>query len=367
MPFSSNHWILLTRCLTGEATPEEREIVKKILQENTQIQQQYELLTTIWKENEQTITTEEVDLSIKAKNIINKAEGIAANTEGSKSTRLSRLRKRRTPFIYSMAGILLLCLCWIVLQVTNTKTTATPESLIVKNGSRIRSLLPDGTVVWLNAGSKLEYVNDFVGTTREVVLEGEGYFDVVKMENRPFIVHAGKVNIKVLGTSFNVRSYPSDKVIETTLFKGRVNVFREGESEDKAIALYPNQKLVLSKDAANTSINLSDKNIAAAKNNEAQFAIIPIDTTKKENEQLETAWVYSRLEFRGESFEELAPKLERWYNVKITFTDKKVHRLVVTGSFEKETVAEAFAALKVGFPQLNYKINANEILVGVSN
>ncbi len=364
---SSNHWLLLTRCLTGEATPEEKAIVKKLLQEDSSVQQQYELLSSIWKERDQDIVVEEPDLSAKARNIIHKAESIAADAGDSKKSRLSQLRKRRSPFLYTMAGILLLCLCWIVFQVSTSKAIATPEPLIVKNGNRIRSLLPDGTVVWLNAGSKLEYVNDFTGDTREVLLEGEGYFDVVKMEERPFIVHAGNVNIKVLGTSFNVRSYPGDKMIETTLFKGRVNVFREGEPEHTAIALYPNQKLVLSKDAANSSIDLSDKNITATKNSEATFAIIPIDTTKKESEQLEAAWVYSRLEFRGESFEELAPKLERWYNVKITFTDKKVHQLVVTGSFEKETVAEAFAALKVGFPELNYIINANEILIGVSN
>ncbi|HLG40124.1 MAG TPA: DUF4974 domain-containing protein, partial [Chitinophagaceae bacterium] len=95
----------------------------------------------------------------------------------------------------------------------------------------------------------------------------------------------------------------------------------------------------------------------------ASPTIAHIDSTKKENERIETAWVYNRLEFRGDNFEELARKLERWYNVTIVFTDEKVKQLTVRGSFEKETVEQAFVALKEGFP-INFKINNHEIFVG---
>ena len=107
------------------------------------------------------------------------------------------------------------------------------EKLLSTKGSRSRSLLPDGTTVWLNAGSKLYYENDFNGT-REVRLEGEAFFDVVKQTDRPFIVHTSGIDIKVLGTAFNVKSYPEDKTVETTLYRGLVQVFRQEDTPKKS-------------------------------------------------------------------------------------------------------------------------------------
>ena len=143
------------------------------------------------------------------------------------------------------------------------------EIIEAQNGSRSRSVLPDGSTVWLNAGSKLYYENDFTGATREVRLEGEAFFDVVKKTDRPFIVHTSGIDIKVLGTAFNVKSYPEDKTVETTLYRGSVKVFRHEESETGAIHLKPNEKLILSKEAAAKAENLSERaeTLSSAKSN----------------------------------------------------------------------------------------------------
>jgi ferric-dicitrate binding protein FerR (iron transport regulator) len=227
-------------------------------------------------------------------------------------------------------------------------------------------MLPDGTTVWLNAGSKLFYDDNFRGATREVTLEGEGFFEVVKQPEHPFIVHTSGIDIKVTGTTFNVKSYPEDKTVETTLYHGAVKVFRHEESEKKAIQLKPNEKLILSKQAAYKPSGLSEgARPTSIKEIPPSFVIAHIDSTKKESERFETAWLYSRLEFRGDSFEEVARKMERWYNVTISFTDEKVKQLSVTGSFQTETIEQAFAALKTGFP-INYKITNHEIYVGSS-
>jgi len=188
---------------------------------------------------------------------------------------------------------------------------------------------------------------------------------VVKNAHRPFIVHTSDIDIKVLGTAFNVKSYPEDKTVETTLYRGLVNVSRHNDEKKVAIELKPNQKLILSKQAAKDEVLLSDKTKPSTPKPSTGFTITRIDSTKKENERFETAWLYSRLEFRGDSFEELGRKLERWYNVTIVFTDEKVKQLHLNGSFEQETVEQAFQALKEGFP-INYKINNNEISVGSS-
>jgi len=236
------------------------------------------------------------------------------------------------------------------------------DAIITKKGSRTRTLLADGTTVWLNAGSKLSYENDFNGSTREVRLEGEAFFDVVKQPQRPFIVHTSGIDIRVLGTAFNVKSYPEDENVETTLYRGVVQVLRQEDSAGKAIQLIPNQKLILPKKAANEPVHVSQEKQPLAKEIPASYTITHIDSTKKESERIETAWLYSRLEFRGDSFEELAHKLERWYNVTIVFADEKVKQLNFNGSFEKETVEQAFNYLQAAIP-FNYKINNHEISV----
>jgi ferric-dicitrate binding protein FerR (iron transport regulator) len=246
------------------------------------------------------------------------------------------------------------------------QNNSTKEILVAKNGSRTRSLLADGTTVWLNAGSKLFVENDFNGATREVLLEGEAFFDVVKKPGQPFIVHTSGIDIKVLGTAFNVKAYVEDTAVETTLYRGIVQVFRQDDAVTKPIELRPNEKLVLPKKAATEEIKVSVKSSSTVIEAMPRFVITHIDSTKKEDERIETAWVYSRLEFRGDKFEELAQKLERWYNVTIIFTDEKVKQLHFNGSFEKETVEEAFAALKAAYPFFTYQINKNEISIGSS-
>lgn len=206
--------------------------------------------------------------------------------------------------------------------------------------------------------------NDFTGTTREVKLEGEAFFDVVKNPSRPFIVHASGIDIKVLGTAFNVKAYPEDKTVETTLLRGLVQVFDQKNPTKAPIELRPNQKLVIASAEADEAIKDPGQKIAVSI--KALPLITRIDSTKKENERFETAWVYSRLEFRGDNFETLAKKLERWYNVTIIFRDENVKQLNFNGSFEKETVEQAFVALKEA-KLFTYQINnRHEIFVGSS-
>lgn len=358
-------WHLIARALNGEASPREQEELMEILRQDETLQPQYDLLTRIWKEKEENIQFEDSEAAKSTiSRIISKAEREGGDIEHLPPK--SRLKRRR---MWLAASLVVLVAAggwfWINRQLPGDAILK-QEPLEAKKGSRSRSLLPDGTTVWLNAGSKLYYENDFSGDTREVRLEGEAFFDVVKQTDRPFIVHTSGIDIKVLGTSFNVKSYPEDKTVETTLYRGSVKVFREEDSESKAIQLAPNQKLILPKQAAIRPEELSKevKPSSAEQISSSGFTIAHIDSTKEENERFETAWLYSRLEFRGDNFEELARKLERWYNVTIVFTDEKVQQLSFDGSFEKENVEQAFVALKVANNLFKYKINNHEISVG---
>lgn len=361
-------WHLMAKELNKETSPEESEELSILLKQDDEVQQQFELLSRIWKEKSQSVDDDGNARKLILK-IIDRAQAQTDESEQSEEERLNIRRRsrrhRRMFFITGAAAIFILTAGWLFWnnQKADTGQAKKPETLVVNKGSRSRFLLSDGTTVWLNAGSKLFYENDFSGTTREVRLEGEAFFDVIKNPKKPFIVHASGIDIRVLGTAFNVKSYPEDKNVETTLYRGLVNVVRAGDPAKKIIRLKPNEKLILSKQAANEAKMLSEQVTLPVKASPESFTITHIDSTKKESERFETAWLYSRLEFRGDSFEELALKLERWYNVTIAFTDEKVKQLTVTGSFENETVEQAMAALKAAFP-INYKINDHEIFIG---
>lgn len=360
-------WLLIARNLSGEASESEQKELAEILRQDEQLHQHYDLLTRVWIEKQGSLQNED---GISAKNTISRIISKAANgqeTYQSIEIPVIRSRSGSRRIWMAVASVLILVFGgWLWLGNTSGASAQKQEIIEAQYGSRSRSVLPDGSTVWLNAGSKLYYENDFTGATREVRLDGEAFFDIVKNTERPFIVHTSGIDIKVLGTAFNVKSYPEDKNVETTLYRGSVQVIHHEGSEIKTIQLKPNEKVIVSKEAAATGENLSERGetLSSAKTTPAIPTIATIDSTKKENERTETAWVYNRLEIHGENFEEMARKLERWYNVSISFTDEKVKELSFTGTFERETVDQVFASLKVANPLFTYKINNHEIFVG---
>ncbi|RYF89259.1 MAG: hypothetical protein EOO03_06425, partial [Chitinophagaceae bacterium] len=146
-----------------------------------------------------------------------------------------------------------LALSWLFLgtaQDEKAQNAVAKAEVATRNGSRSKVLLPDGTNVWLNSGSKLTYSREMdLGKTREVTLTGEAFFDVVKNEKRPFIIHTSRMKVKVLGTRFNVKAYEEDKTTETSLINGSVEVFIKA-APGRRFLLKPNEKLVLANNLA---------------------------------------------------------------------------------------------------------------------
>lgn len=230
------------------------------------------------------------------------------------------------------------------------------SEISTRNGSRSRINLPDGSIVWLNAGSKLVYGKNFGHQLREVTLMGEAYFDVVRNPDKPFIIHAGKMDIKVLGTLFNVKSYPDEKITEASLIRGSIEVSVKGR-KDKVI-LRPNEKLIVTDDpeqvSAATTISESDEHIVAL----GQLSYESGDSTI-----IETSWVENKLIFRDESFSDLALRLERWYGVLIRFDNEEVKHIRLNGTFLKnESIRQAMEALKIA-GDFNYSIDDNIIRI----
>ena len=356
-PSHNSLWFLIARSLSGEASLQEEETLQDILHQDISLQQQYDLLKRMWvteNNSEHTIDDHEKE---------NISLILYLATSGSELAPVKQNRRKKV-FIYragiAAAAAAVIYAGWIFTHRTNsipTQNNAQTQTLVAENGSRTKTILPDGSSVWLNAGSHISYEKNFAGTTREVKLDGEAYFDVVKDPKHPFIVHVADYDIKVLGTAFNVKSYATDKTVETTLLRGLVQVTQHNAKKQVPIYLHPNEKLIVQKFAANEEIKLPDIKQPVTKK---EYTIKPIDSTIKEADRMETAWVYNRLEFNGDNFEELAAKLERWYNVSIIFDDNEVKNLHLHGSFENESIDEALAALKIATP-FNYAIRGREI------
>jgi len=360
-------WRLIARSLSGELSISEQQDLEQMLREREDLQLQYEVLRRVWLEapgSEDQFAISREDASKSVNRIFTLSEDFAPYPEfADLNVDQPSVKPRIGRWIIGIAASLIIFLTAGYFFSRSAAPVPEPNHPIAKNiatdkGSRTRTLLPDGSTVWLNAGSTLKFINDFEGKTREVELNGEAFFDVVKMPNRPFIVHSKDINIRVLGTSFNVRSYDDDSKLEATLFRGKIEVTRNNDPHSAPIIMRPNEKISIDREPASP----------ASKNKKDSFSIKElakvqtIDSLPSQDKYLETGWVYNRLEFRGDSFLELSKKLERWYNINISFEDEAVQSLRFNGSFENETAAEVFRALKIAIP-FNYKITGHEVSI----
>jgi transmembrane sensor len=353
-------WFLFARNLSGEASQQETDELMQLLQDQPALLQQYDMMKRLWGNNSD--ATEPVEAA-KIKKILQLSQAAAALPDEEEPVITPPALWRSLKIVRwaaLIAGISFSVWALITWYNMHRHGAVAGSEIIAQHGSKTRTILPDGSTVWLNAGSKITYEPGFKGQYREITLQGEAYFDVVRNPDRPFIVHAGDINIRVLGTSFNVKSYAEDRTVETTLIKGLVQITRESNTKQDPIYLHPNQKIVLPVNDNNDQ-EVQQGGMQSIKH-EHTAAVLNLDTTLKESEYVETAWIYNRLEFRGDSFEALARKLERWYNIRIHFEDEAARHLTFTGSVETETVEQAFLALKTAV-SFNFVIKGNEVFV----
>ncbi len=232
------------------------------------------------------------------------------------------------------------------------------NQLSVPKGSKTSLILSDGTEIWLNAESKLKYPAKFNNENREVFIEGEGYFDVAEDESHPFIVHTENIKIKVLGTKFNVKSYPDDDRIETTLITGSIvieEVQQKPVFRNKTLHLKPNDHAIFLK--STNELSLFEKITRNAKPVQSSFNI------KKVNRPEDLiSWKDNKLVFKRAKFSKVINELERWYNVHINLEFDDMKDYTYSGTFEDETIEQALEALRITTP-FEYKINKNRITI----
>lgn len=214
------------------------------------------------------------------------------------------------------------------------------NQLVIPYGNQSKLILSDNTVVWLNAGSRLVYPTFFNGKTREVLLFGEAFFEVSKNAEKPFIVKTSDIEIKVLGTQFNVSAYAEDKVIQTVLKEGSVEI-RQNNSTifDSKVVLKPNQMASFSKSSNETKLYDVDANYY-------------------------TLWTKGLLSFDDIDFNRILKKVERFYNISVGFSEPTLGSIRISGKLDlKQNKDEVLEYLeKVSLTNIK-KVNDNQYIV----
>ena len=359
-------WILLGKKLSGEASAAELEELDALLSQGLGDVYPIHILEKIWREN-----------PVHPPLYFNKAlndkwlrfeERLKALDEtGEQVLPQATVKKGRVKALsYWVGGIAASLLIGIgFFWATETRKTDTDNritQIVAPKGGISKVQLPDGTHVWLNSGSKLTYENHFGEQLRKVTLVGEAFFDVVKDPLHPFIVTTGSFQLKVLGTAFNVRSYPSDKTSEAALVRGKIQI-QLLKNPDKEITLLPTEKLIIknTEQAAVKNKNLS-RTHSAGSNDIPLIALSATHQSVNDTLPSEALWMENKLAFDAESFEEIAGKMERWFSVKIEFKNENVKGLRFTGEFKNESLYQTLASLQLIAP-FHFSIKDNNKVI----
>jgi transmembrane sensor len=359
---------LIARRLSGEATADEEQELNTYLQQHAGDQYLYDILSKYWLQHAGQAQEETNDEEERFRRIMQGVNtDIRQPTETPTQTTVRKILGQKWAY-YATAASLLLVVALLFLFLNNKKTlpsTVTAKQpqlseVSAKPGSRSKLILPDGTQVWLNAESRITYLNTFNKALREVNLEGEAYFDVTHDASRPFIVHTSGIAIKVLGTAFTVKSYATDRTIEATLLRGSIEVTKNNDPAAPKVILRPHEKLVYNKEEQNIATQATNAGATTPSPDETGISVTTVPRDKPDSILKETSWVYNKLVFDGDRFDELALKLERWYNLHITFKQEPLKQYRFKGTFENETIEQALEALKLTVP-FEYTINGNNI------
>lgn len=209
---------------------------------------------------------------------------------------------------------------------------------VAPKGSVSEMILPDGSHIFLNSGSEVKYTVEGAEGMREIFLTGEAWFQVAKMERKPFLVHTSFYDVQVTGTSFNVKAYPKDQEVTTTLEEGTVFV----KSSDhlklaEEAELKPGEQLVYSKESKKISI-------------------------AEVNTKWYTSWKDNKLVFVNMSLNDLKTLLERKYGVEIEFSDQSILNYHYDGTLKNETILEVLEILENTLP-IHYQIVGQKIVI----
>lgn len=213
------------------------------------------------------------------------------------------------------------------------------NKIIVPTGGEYNLILSDGTWVYLNAESVITYPQKFVGEKREVTLEGEAYFQVTASKERPFVVKTKDMDVLVTGTEFNVKAYPDELNVQTTLLRGKVAVFAGIDKKEK-IEIKPNQQAEWSRENVKLQVREVDPDLFVA-------------------------WKNGQFLFRQDRLEDIMKTLARWYDMEVFYLDESIKNMAFAGKLDRSEDITPILNVLRATDKLTVEVNGKRIVLGV--
>lgn len=326
----------ISNYLSGNCTEDEKEVLLTFLASNEEAAETFKEMSAVWAISSVPAFAEKED-----ENLGYIKERISSSATAELKSAHSRSIKRISVWLKVAAAILLLIGCnyfWYTYteNLTEVYTSAdSPYEIRVPAGSRTNIVLPDGTEVALNAGSVLRYPRGFGIRERDVALDGEGYFKVAKNEKIPFFVNTNGVNVRVVGTEFNVRAYSDDDYVMVSLLEGRVNL---SDPSGAMMKLYPSEQAFYNKRTGRMEKMKSSASTACD-------------------------WLDGGLTFDNVSFADIAHRLERKFQVKINIESERLKEEHFSGCFNSnQSINDILKEINVE-NQYTWKVNGDTIFI----
>ncbi len=323
---------LISKYLINDLTREEEARLKTWLEEDSLNRKVFENIVSDWKLSADDISTSKF---LVLDRIVNNATSAQALTKERSLRPLDYLMRIAAVMVLGIG----LYLIWDPTDFSGTDRAELQEIQVEKeaaDGQKLTFELPDGSMVKLNSGSMLSYPKAFSDTRRQVTLTGEAFFDVARDESRPFEIKSGEVNVQVLGTSFNVRSYPDTERVEVAVKTGRVSV--ESPFSASGVVLVPYEMVVYS-----TENNSFDKK-------------------KIEDSQQVFGWMDQTLVFEDQGIKEILKELSRWYDVKFEVKRELSHKRAFTARYKNPTLKAVLESLSYAY-DFNYEIDGKKVII----
>lgn len=319
---------LIAALLSGNCTPSEKEELQQWLNLSAENKKVYDDSVKVWANSPQQLTLSQIEQD----KLLVQGQIIAQSTLQLKRDRVI-MRFLRIAAI--LIGPVMLAVGWYIGNSNYSSEALTWNTVAAPKKHIAACTLADGTEVWLNAGSTLSYTSNDPSDKREVKLSGEGYFKVTKNAKKPFFVITKQATVKVLGTVFNLKAYPGEANIVTTLEEGSVELITE-RSGTAPLRLQPGEQAIYNTSNGKTEINIVDA---------SRFS----------------AWKSDRFIFKDADLMTIITELERLYDIKIYIKNPRLEKLRFRGMFSyDQDLLDAFETLRRSV-KLNYTIKGREV------
>jgi transmembrane sensor len=318
---------LIARSFTGKLSEEETNYLKLWKEESKENNDEYSDYKDLWERSK----------ILSHKLSVNTQEALA---ETRRKAGINSFYIRWKQIALQAAAVLIISIVFSILytNISRKEAATDVEKTVYQHvkaacGTQTKIELEDGTIVFINSGSELSFPNSFSDKdVRLVKLSGEGYFTVAKNKEKPFIVEINKLQVKVLGTSFNVEAYPNNSNTTIALVEGQIELQQNGENRSPNITtMKPNQIAVFNN--SSESLNLKTET----------------DLSKYID------WKEGKIVFSNDPISIVMEKLENWYNVDIDLADNKLQKYRFTGTFINEPVENILYILSIT-SNMKYKI-----------